>query len=93
MNCSFRRNDGNIDIYIIKDENYPSGHMLSHKEIIGCTREEQNWYCNVTGCLCNIWFIIAPKTWKHLEFLTNQEAPKIVKGWNISGHSHYGNFY
>lgn len=87
----WRRSDGSINIYITRNDDYPTGHMLSADKIIGCTRDGWKWFCDVTGCVCNTWFVIAPQTWEQLEFLTGQEVPKIVKGWNANGRSYYGN--
>ncbi|KAI4445355.1 hypothetical protein C823_007862 [Eubacterium plexicaudatum ASF492] len=93
LSCGWRRSDGSINIYITRNDDYPFGHMLSSDGIIGCTRKRDGWkwLCNVTGCVCNMWFVIAPQTWEQLELLTNQEVPKIVKGWNVDGRSYYGN--
>lgn len=93
LSCGWKRNDDSINIYITRNDDYPSGHMLSSDKIIGCVRDENSWkwFCNVTGCVCNMWFIIAPQTWEQLELLTNQKVPKIVKGWNVNGRSYFGN--
>lgn len=85
------RTDGSINIYITRNDDYPTNHMLSPDNIIGCTSDGQKWFCDVTNCVCNTWFIIAPQTWEQLEFLTAQEVPKIVKGWNVNGRTYYGN--
>lgn len=91
LHDGWRRSDGSINIYITRNDDYPTGYTLSTDNIIGCTREGWKWFCDVTGCVCNTWFVIAPQTWEQLEFLTGQEVPKIVKGWNVNGRSHYGN--
>jgi len=88
-----RRVDGSINIYITRNNDYPTGYnsLLHPDEIIGCTRDGWKWFCDITGCVCNTWFVIAPQTWEQLEFLTGQEVPKIVKGWNVNGRPYYGN--
>ena len=90
MGC---RRLGEINIYIIRDSIYPDGAMLSREDLFGCKRigREWKWISDVNGCTCNLWFVIAPQTWKDLEYLTGTEVPKIVKGWNIDGHSYSGN--
>lgn len=88
----WRRSDGSINIYIYRNQDYPSGIISS--DIINGTRTgeyEWKWLCDVNGCACNTWFVIAPQTWEQLEFLTGQEVPKIVKGWNVNGRPYYGN--
>ena len=85
--------DERINIYMIKNDNYPTGHYLSYDAIMNNIKDfkSEKWECEITGNSCNIWFVIAPQTWEQLEFLTNQEVPKIVKGWNVDGRSYCGN--
>lgn len=87
------RRPGEINIYIIRDSKYPEGTLLNHEDLLGCERigHEWKWISDVNGCTCNLWFVIAPQTWKDLEYLTGTEVPKIVKGWNVDGHSYSGN--
>lgn len=85
--------DGRINIYMIKDDYYPTGHFLSYDRILNSMKDfqDEKWECEITGSSCNIWFVIAPQTWEQLEFLTGQEVPKIAKGWNVNGRSYGGN--
>ena len=62
LGCGWRRSDGSINIYITRNDDYPAGHMLPADGIIGCTRDGWKWFCNVTGCVCNTWFVVAPQT-------------------------------
>ena len=85
-----RRLDGNINIYMIRNQDYPGN--VSPKDVLNGTQIERwKWLCDITGCVCNTWFIIAPQTWEQIAELTNQEPPKIVKGWNVEGHGQSGN--
>ena len=43
------------------------------------------------GPKCSVWFVFSPSDWRQLEFLGNQEVPKIAKGWDKSGHPYVGN--
>lgn len=88
------RRPGEISIYIVRDSTYPDGAMLSREDLLGCERiggRDWKYICDVNGRPCNLWFVIAPQTWENLEYLTGTEVPKIVKGWNVDGHSYSGN--
>lgn len=87
----WRKSDGSINIYITHNLDYPTTHV-TRDSIIGCTQTDRwKWLCDISGCVCNTWFTIAPQTWEQIELLTNVEVPKIVKGWMLNGRSYFGN--
>lgn len=59
----------------------PSKHLVVNAEnelnAMDCT----SYKCNETNSRCNLWFTIQPNTWEDIEYLTQCEVPKIVKGW------------
>lgn len=84
--------DGSICIYIQRDEKYPSSSSVGYDDIINGVKKADAWerLDDINYRPCNLWFIIKPQSWKQIETLTNQEVPKIVKGW-ICGRRHSGN--
>ena len=84
--------DGSICIYIKRDEKYPTSSSVGYDDIINGVKKADAWerLDDINYRPCNLWFIIKPQSWKQIETLTNQEVPKIVKGWSC-GRRHSGN--
>lgn len=78
-----------ITIHIIEDT-YPSS--TNSDSIINC-KSNRNWEykCEINNKPCNLWFVVTPRNWKDIEYLTGKECPKIVKGWLHGGHRTVGN--
>lgn len=78
-----------ITIHIIEGT-YPS--LIDSDSIINCNiYDSWKYTCEVNNKICNLWFVVTPKNWKDIEYLTNKECPKIVKGWSCDGHRTFGN--
>ena len=79
------RRIGNYTIYIVNDT-YPSSiHChLTQDQLINVDpkgRYNDYWVDKITGNKCNLWFVVRPSNYKHIEEFCGCEVPKIVKGW------------
>lgn len=81
-----------IDIYY-KEQKYPAVYrsIILNKEKKNGRYYSNEYLCNHSGAICNLFFTFAPKDWTQLELLCGSEVPKIVKGWLERGHRGDGN--
>lgn len=84
--------ESNIEIYIETGIPYPV--RANVYDIHNVKRDGYKWEykCQENGKICNLWFILKPRNWKDVEFLVNEDVPKLVKGWNVNGHDSNGNY-
>jgi len=83
-----------LNIYRIEGKSYPEGTMLDCDDIINCKRKNNHdwqWVDNVNERICNMWFVVRPQSWSEIEYITRQEVPLIIKGWEVDGHTGKGN--
>ena len=61
---------------------------VDHSRIMNVKKDKYlstGFFCNITGSIATVWYIIQPESWKCFERMFGADVPTVLKGWRRNG--------